>query len=189
MVNITIEAVGFRKITARYNFVHARAPAIAKEEVHRLAQKLAESVREELGGEGIDPFGFTYKESLIRSVAVADVGTNESDVIQSGDGKWILRGTKPVPNAKTAPEKLVDWVQFKTGLDRPDAYGAAIAIRRKGTLGRSRAHWPPGSPGFDYPAYIVEIKERDAIMQAAVNAGNLIVQYLGEQSPLRSQSK
>lgn len=172
---IRIEASGFDAIQQKYSFVAGNPQTIVAPELTNIASHLAESVREELRGGGVDPYGFVWHGNLLSSVQTHNVSPEEVDIVQSDMGNYILYGTKGNSSAKPSPD-LVDWCMDKISPDKSEAYGAAIGILRKGILSDRRGKWR--GQGFDYPDYIVTSKEDWYLNLAGQNVANLMVKYL-----------
>ncbi len=174
---IRIEASGFADIQRKYLTVAGQPQAIVTPYLANIANHLAESVREELRGGGLDPYGFVWHGNLLSSVQTHNVAPNEIDIVQSDMGNYILYGTKGNSSAKPSPD-LVDWCMDKISPDKSEAYGAAIGILRKGILSDRRGKWGGSGAGFGYADYIVTSKEDWYLSLAGQNMANLLVKYL-----------
>lgn len=177
---IRIEGVGFDAIQARYRFASKNTSTISKPALVSIAEHLKDSVQEELDG-GLDWRGFNYTGKLKRSVRTFNVSENEVDVLQDEEGNFIMYGTTPNYTNKPHP-RLVEWAQSKLGLNRREAFAVGWSILQHGILSRNRTRYPMGNRGFNYPEYVVEIKEKDYLEKAGESIAGLIVRYLDTEA-------
>ena len=181
MIKLRIEAKGFDSIQTRYRFAANKTYILANPKLREVGQRMASSVKEEISGK-YDPKGFEWNGVLMGSVGTFNVSEREIDVVQSDQGNFILYGTSPRDDLKAPPEfrggGIVDWCMSKFGLTEKEAFAPALAIVKKGILSDSRAHYPGGARGFNYPDYIVNDKEKMYLERSAEDIAGLIVRYL-----------
>jgi hypothetical protein len=172
---ITIQAVGFKELQRGLQNIIVNKPTWQTQQLQELGIQLQKLVLEEIQC-GAEPF--IWHGDLYSSVDVQTVSTNEVAVVQSEEGLFILYGTEGRPNAKGAPEGLIDWCESKLGLDGGKAWIVARTIFRHGILAESRQHYPSGNKGFNYAQRVVEETGKDTINQYAIKMGNLAIRYL-----------
>lgn len=119
-----------------------------------------------------------YRGDMIQGLASRPEGHNEAVVTQSAAHDVMVRfGTTGPYQGFPVPVK--EWAVEKLGLPPERAGAVAAGVMQEGTSKFFERYYgyPPGSRGFDYPAYIVERKELNRIQYTAGRIGELAVRY------------
>lgn len=151
-----------------------------------LGKKLVTSIKWEFDrrvGKGT----ITWHGDLARGTEYkTHVASRETAVLEVTEGAphgvYIRQGTSP--GYRSLPGDVVDWAMDKLNVDKRVAFAIARSVQQEGTADSLVSRWPIGERRFDYPEYIVRVKNVADIQKAADMVGNLIVQYIN--SPRRA---
>lgn len=136
-----------------------------------LAHKLRISARTELGP-------IKYRGDMIRGLGSRKEGRNQAVVTQAATHDPMVRFGTTGPY-QGFPMPVKEWAVEKLGLSLEQAGAVAASVMQEGTskFFESFYGYPPGSRGFDYPAYLVEKKEQQRIQYSAGRIGELAIRY------------
>lgn len=143
---------------------------VLQPELVNLASKMKASARDELG------YPIKYHGDLERGLSSERHGHNEVHITQSARHNVMVRyGTQGPYSGFPMPVKT--WGMQKMGWPASKAGAVAAMIQKRGTSKFFEGYHPAGSRGFDYPEYIVDKKETEAIIESAKQAGIQAVRY------------
>ena len=128
-----------------------------------IGDKLTQSISDEFSGE------LRYRGGMeAGAIGNYKVVGDELEIYEPQEyGKWV-RKPSPARYGKF-PMPVVTWAMSKLGVDKQVAYKIAksIQVRGAGQSERSliRGKYRSGEPGFDYPEYVVDVKNKYDIVE------------------------
>lgn len=179
MIQLTLEAKGFKELEQALSGLTRNPLSVAAPEIRRIGEHLRDSVKATIASEG-----FVWNGNLRDSIEMVAYSPEHVAVEQNEKGLFVMYGFGPQatggpPPAYVKSDGLVEWCMAKFGLEAREAYGPALKIFRQGIMSpRSSRHYPSGAMGFNYADYVVNVKERVYLDQAAQGIGELFVKYL-----------
>jgi len=182
---ITIKTYGFPQLIAKLKRLQGDFDGIAVQpalrELHQKFQNTLQATFGSPGGPG-QPYKHMYTGTTMANFTHR-LGKNYLEEIQSKEkpAEWLRSGTAGQAPPVKVPYGVVEWAMRKLAVPENEAWAIARSIAYGG-IGQGRSplvmEYPIGERRFNFPEWMVAVKNKYDLERAARRIGELTVSYL-----------